>query len=79
MNMKCGCENCKWFKTYLSYNYYEPDDYECYVSKDYLETIDISDYTDEQFDIIMDKVWSDGEMWDEDDKPIWACPFYKRK
>lgn len=60
--MKRGCKDCKYCKCYPG-GYWDPDDYECISNNE--------DITEEVFD----RVWANGEEWDENEKPI--CPGYE--
>lgn len=60
--MKRGCRDCKYCKCYPG-GYWDPDDYECVSTSDAI--------TEE----VIDKVWVNGEEWDENEEPI--CPGYE--
>ena len=81
MNNYCknyGCKNCKWFRYYPSHNYYEPDDYECSIDEDYEKEINAQNtYTQNELDDIFERVFCDGEEWDNLDEPL--CPYYKKR
>ena len=61
-----GCSDCMYFQCYRSYKYYEPDDYEC------VGNIDAAGLTDEEIETVMDRVWTNGEEWKDNEEPI--CP-----
>lgn len=70
-----GCKNCKWFYCYRSYNYYEPDEYECKINDEHFKKVnkEIS-YNDEELEKIFDRVYGDGEEWNRSEEQI--CPYY---
>ena len=74
-----GCKNCEYFRHYPSYNYYEPDEYECAVPNlPYNEMKKLNDaisYTDEEIEERIDRAYGDGEEWDNSEEQI--CPYYK--
>lgn len=67
-----GCKNCKYFRHYVSYNYYEPDEYDCVASADDPAFIVNSD---EEENEIFERVYGNGEEWNSEDEQI--CPYYK--
>ena len=70
-----GCKNCKWFKHFPSYNYYEPDEYECMINKDHFKKVneEIS-YNDDELEERFDRAYGNGEEWNNDEEQI--CPYY---
>lgn len=65
--MKHGCNDCKYQKCYNG-DYWTPDDYEC-VGLDRTDTtVEISEET-------FDRVWADGEGWEDNEEPI--CPLWE--
>ena len=72
-----GCKNCEWFRRYPSNNYYEPDDYDCVAdSSEYFKEVNKTlTYSDEELEEILDRVYCDGEEWDNADEQI--CPYYR--
>ena len=65
-----GCKNCRWMKYYPSYNYYEPDDYECDIPKNLSPSFECKDV-----DSRISRCWSNGETWYDVDDPV--CPYYE--
>ena len=63
-----GCRNCEYCKCYKG-NYWTPDDYEC------VGNIDDAGLTEEEIDTLIDRVWTNGEEWNDNDEPI--CPAWK--
>ena len=65
--MTHGCNDCKYCKCY-SGDRWTPDDYECVG----LDRTDVKEeVTQEHFD----RVWVDGEEWNDNEEPI--CPCYE--
>lgn len=66
-----GCRNCRWCKCYKG-DYWTPDDYECVG---YMRSDKEINLTDDECDTIFDRVFGDGEEWDDDTEPL--CPFWE--
>ena len=72
---KYGCKNCKWCKYYPSYNYYEPDYYECKISKEHFDKINAEiTYTDEEIDERITRAYTNGEEWNNIEDAV--CPYH---
>ena len=65
-----SCQNCRWMNHFPSYNYYEPDDYECNIPSDLQPSFECKD-EDER----ISRCWSNGENWSDPYDPI--CPYYE--
>ena len=73
-----GCKNCKWFNHYPSYNYYEPDEYECSIDDGYFKEINSKiSYTNDEIDERITRAYSDGEEWNTYEEQI--CPYYNEQ
>ena len=68
-----GCKNCEHHRVWYSNDYWSPDEHECVIPADRMDNPDF-DIDDLDLKDIMDRVWSQGEEWDEYDEQI--CPFY---
>lgn len=67
-----GCKNCKHHKVWYSHDYWSPDEHECIIDEFDEPAFNVSD---EEFENIMDRVWTWGEEWNTYDEQI--CPYYK--
>lgn len=65
-----GCSNCRYCKCYPG-DRWTPDDYEC-VGFERDTSINL---TQDQFDNIMDRVWTDGNEWTDNEEPY--CPAWE--
>ena len=69
--MTYGCSNCKHCRCYRSNSYWDPDEYECVGFE---RDLDI-DLSQDQFDEIMERCWTNDEQWGVNDEPI--CPAWE--
>ena len=69
--MKCGCTNCRYCKCYSSNSYWDPDEYECVGFE---RDLDLN-LTQDQYDEIAERCWTNDEQWDSNEEPI--CPAYE--
>lgn len=66
-----GCANCRYCKCYRSNSYWDPDEYECVGFE---RDLDI-ELTQDQYDEIAERCWTNDERWADDEEPI--CPAYE--
>lgn len=69
-----GCKNCTYHKVWYSNDYWSPDEHECIIPDDRLQTPDF-DFDEDDVDDIYERCWGKGEEWNISEEQI--CPYYK--
>lgn len=67
-----GCSNCRWCKCYPG-DYWTPDDFECTGDLMQIDGDLDLEYSEEELDNIITRVWENGEEWAWGEKPICPC------